>query len=236
MRLEGKLTSVKGTEVTVRLDDEPNALRLRQLAAGKQPSVGIDVEDGRTISPEQRKKTWAMIRDYADYTGYTPPEMEEWLKSFYMADRGAEYFSLSNVSMEQAADFLTFIIDFGFQHGIPWKTQTLDAIPSAYPLMLRCMQYKLCVICGKHAEIDHEPPIGRGFDRNHIDNRKFKFFPLCHTHHMIRHTRGIDWFMDFYHIKPVSLDEDTIVSLRLNSRKQLRDFDEEASNGTAPNV
>jgi hypothetical protein len=48
---------------------------------------------------------------------------------------------------------------------------------------------------------------------------------------MIRHTRGIDWFMDFYHIKPVSLDEDTIVSLHLNSRKQLRDFDEEKNDG-----
>lgn len=229
MRLDGHIESVSGDKVTVQLDQAPDALRLRQLANGQQPSVSVDVEDGRNISPDQRKKTWAMIRDYADYTGYSPIEMEQWLKAYYMADTGAEYFSLSDTSKENAASFLTYVIDFGFEHGIPWRTQTLDAIPSDYPLMMRCLKYRICIICGKRAEIDHEPPIGRGFNRDHIDNRRFKFFPLCHAHHMVRHTKGIEWFMSFYHIKPVKLDDDTIISLKLNSRKQLNEFDKEAS-------
>jgi hypothetical protein len=112
----------------------------------------------------------------------------------------------------------------------------MDAIPSDYPLMMQCLKHRICVICGKHADIDHEPAIGRGYDRNHIDNRKFKFFPLCRAHHTLRHSKGIKWFMEFYHIKPVRLDEDTIVSLRLNSRKQLREFDEEAKHGGTSNV
>jgi hypothetical protein len=226
MWLTGKLKGIKGTEVTIRLDDAPDLLRLRQLSAGRQPSVQIDVADGRSISPDQRKKAWALINDFAWYTGYSPLEMEQVLKANYMALTGTDYFSMANTSMENAAGFIASILDYGFDNGIPWQLKNMDAIPDDYPLMMQCLKHRVCVICGKRAEIDHEPPIGRGYDRNHIDNRRFKFFPLCHTHHMIRHTRGIDWFMDFYHIKPVKLDEDTIVSLHLNSRKQLRDFDE----------
>ena len=230
MRLTGKLTSVEGQRLTVVLDDKPDVLRLRQLSAKKQPSVQVDVEDGRSISPDQRKKAWALINDFAWYTGYSPMEMEQVLKANYMALTGADYFSMADTSMENAAGFLSSILDYGFNNEIPWQLKNMDAIPDDYPLMIQCLKHRICVICGKHADIDHEPAIGRGYDRNHIDNRKFKFFPLCRAHHTLRHSKGIAWFMDYYHIKPVRLDEDTIVALRLNSRKQLREFDEEAKN------
>jgi hypothetical protein len=148
-----------------------------------------------------------------------------WTKAYYMAETGSDYFSMSTMSMEQASHYLSYVIDFGFAHDIPWKKKNLDAIPSDYPLIMQCLKHRMCIICGKHAEIDHEPPIGAGRNRNDIDNRKYKFMPLCTTHHCIRHDKGIDWFMDFYHIKPVKLDEPTLISLKLNTRAQFQRFD-----------
>lgn len=231
MRLTGKLTKVEGQRVTVELDDKPDVLRLRQLSNHKRPSVQVDVEDGRNISSDQRKKAWALINDFAWYTGYSPMEMEEVLKVNYMALTGADYFSMADTSMENAAGFITSILNYGFDNEIPWRLKNMDAIPDGYPLMMQCLKHRICVICGKHADIDHSPSVGMGNNRDHIDNRKYKFMALCREHHTLRHSKGLPWFMEFYHIKPVRLDEDTIVSLHLNSRKQLREYDEGSDTG-----
>lgn len=227
MRLDGEITAISGATITVSITGGRgvDTLRVAQLAAGKRPSVSIDVEDGRSISPEQRRKLWALLSDYADFTGYNPIEMEAWVKAYYMAETGSDYFSLSDCSMSKAAEFLTYVINFGFERGIPWQTKHLDSIPSDYPLMMQCLKHRMCVICGKHADIDHEPPIGNGRNRNEIDNRIYKFFPLCRVHHTIRHDLGIDAFIDHYHIKPVKLDEQTLISLRLNTRADFDRFD-----------
>jgi hypothetical protein len=226
--IDGHIEAVQGDLMQVKLTtpEQLNPLRIRQLAAGKQPSVSVEVEDGRKISPDQRRKIWALLNDYADYTGYNPLEMEAYTKAYFMAETGHEYFSMSNCSMSLASDYLTHVIDFGFDHDIPWKFKHIDSIPSAYPLMMQCLKHRICIICGKRAEIDHEPPIGRSGNRHHIDNRKYKFFPLCHEHHQIRHLKGIKWFMEFYHIKPVKLDEESLIALHMNSRKQFSEFDE----------
>lgn len=232
LTINGTIEAIQGDVITVKVapGEQVNVLRIRQLANGKQPSVAVDIEDGRMISPDQRKKIWALIGDYADATGYSPLEMEQWVKACYMAESGRDYFSMSSCSMSQAAEFLTYVIDFGFEHELPWKTKHMDAIPSGYPLMMQCLKHRMCVICGKHAEIDHEPPIGRGRNRNDIDNRRFKFFPLCHSHHMMRHSLGIDAFCTLFHIKPVKLDEEALISLKLNTRSQFDRYDGKGAN------
>lgn len=215
--------------MTVKLEQEPSVLRLHQLANGKQPSVAVQIEDGRAISPDQRRKIWALINDFSDDTGYSPLEMEQVTKAYYMAETGSDYFSMSNCSMSKASEYLNYVIDFGFANGLPWKTKHMDSIPGDYPLILQCLKHRMCIICGKHADIDHEPPLGAGRNRNHVDNRKYKFLPLCRVHHTIRHQKGIDWFENFYKIKPVKLDADTLISLGLNTRAQLKRFDEGAT-------
>ncbi|NVO88918.1 hypothetical protein HWN39_10550 [Lactobacillus rhamnosus] len=225
MLVNGKLQAIRGNQVTVDLDEPINRLRVSQLADGCQPSVSLDIADGRSISPDQRKKIFAMIGDYADFTGYEPEEMEAWLKWFYQAKTGIGNLSMATMSKEQANKFLTFVIDFGFENGIPWKTKHLDSIPSSYPLIMQCLKHRMCVICGKHADIDHEPPIGSSGNRHNIDNRRYKFLPLCRIHHTIRHQIGIDSFMSLYHIKPVKLDDPTLISLRLNTQTQFDQFD-----------
>lgn len=225
MLINGYIESIAGDILKIKTAEDINNLRISQLANEKQPSVAIEIGDGRKISPDQRRKIWALLGDYADYTGYDPLEMEAWTKAFYMAYTGSDYFSMSNCSMSKASNYLKYVIDFGFEHDLPWQTKHMDSIPDSYPLVMKCLSHRRCVICGKPADIDHEPPIGSGRNRHHIDNRKFKFMPLCRNHHVIRHQKGIDWFMDFYKVKPVKLDEVTLITLGLNTQSQFDKFD-----------
>ncbi len=74
----GKLQGIKGDEVTIKLDDELNMYRLNRFASHQQPTVHLDIDDGRKISPDQRKKIFAMLRDMAIFTGYDVRDMEQW--------------------------------------------------------------------------------------------------------------------------------------------------------------
>lgn len=52
----------------------------------------IRLIDGRSISPDQRRKIYATLRDISDWTGYTPEETKAILKYDYIASRGRPVF------------------------------------------------------------------------------------------------------------------------------------------------
>ncbi|AFR99977.1 putative HNHc nuclease [Lentilactobacillus buchneri] len=212
----GKLQGIKGDEVTIKLDDELNMYRLNRFASHQQPTVYLDIDDGRKISPDQRKKIFAMLRD-----------MEQWIKYYYYAQTGSEAFSMADCSMDTANKFLTFILDFCFANDIPFKTKTWDQIPTDYHLAVQCLRYRKCVICGQpHSDIDHFTPVGRR-NRALVDHRKLYFECLCRKHHTERHQLGAKSFIEKYHIKPVRLSEDDLISLNIMTRKRMNEIDGE---------
>ena len=73
--------------------------------------VTLQLVDGRTLSPDQRRKIYATLRDISGYTGYTPEETKEVMKYVYITKTGCDYFSLSNCSMSAARDFINTLID-----------------------------------------------------------------------------------------------------------------------------
>ncbi|MEY2374574.1 putative HNHc nuclease [Lentilactobacillus buchneri] len=222
----GKLKGIKGDELTIKLDDKLNMHRLRKFADNKEPTIQIDIDDGRHISPDQRKKIFAMLRDMAMYIGYDIRDMEQWMKYFYYAKTGAESFSMSDCSMDQANKFLTFILDFCFENGIPFKTKTWDSIPDTYPKAIQCLRHRQCVICGKlHSDIDHFTPVGNR-SRQLVDHRKLYFECLCREHHMERHRIGAKSFIEKYHIRPIKLSEDDLIALHIMTRKRMDEIDE----------
>ncbi|KRL21874.1 putative HNHc nuclease [Lentilactobacillus kisonensis] len=224
--LFGKLTAIRGNQVVVKLDDELNQYKLAKWANGKQPTVQLLMDDGRTISPDQRKKVFAMLNDMALYTGYTPTEMEDEMKFLYYSHTGAEKFSMADCSVNQANKFLTFLLDFCFKLGVPFKTRTWDMIPDSYPKAMQCLRHRQCVICGKlHSDIDHFTPVGRG-SRKLVDHRKLYFECLCRAHHQERHQLGAKSFIEKYHIRPIKLSEDDLIALHIMTRKRMDEIDE----------
>lgn len=228
--ITGRVKSIRGREITIVADEDLDALRIAKLSNGQSPSAQVAIDDGRHISPDQRKKAWALINDFADYTGYLSQEMEQLMKVEYMVRSGANWFSLADCSVSTAAAFITCLLDWGFEHDIPWTLKTWDMIPTDYHLTLQCLLHRKCIICGKPADVDHVTTVGMGNNRNHIDNRGRYFLPLCRIHHTIRHEMGVTSFTNMYHIKPVKLDDETIKVLKLNTQAQLDKFDEEARN------
>lgn len=223
----GRLTAISGNQITVQLDNELNHYKLAKWANGRRPVVEIKVEDGRLVSPDQRKKIFAMLRDMAIFTGYDVRDMEQWMKYYYYAQTGSEAFSMADCSMDTANKFLTFILDFCFANDIPFKTKTWDQIPTDYHLAVQCLRYRKCVICGQpHSDIDHFTPVGRR-NRALVDHRKLYFECLCRKHHTERHQLGAKSFIEKYHIKPVRLSEDDLISLNIMTRKRMSEIDGE---------
>lgn len=119
----GKLISTSGNSVQIALDDELSINRLTTLANGKQPTVELLIEDGRHITPDQRKKIYALMNDFCTYTGYVPDEAKAYFKSMVEGIFNIEPFSLSNCSVTTASYMITTILDFMFQENIPFRTK-----------------------------------------------------------------------------------------------------------------
>lgn len=221
----GKLTAIQGDQITIKLDDELNHFKLAKWANGKQPTIELQVEDGRSISPDQRKKIFALLNDMSAYTGYDPREMEIEMKYQFYIYTGSEEFSMANCSMRKANEFLTFLLDFCFKYGIPFKTKTWDLIPDSYPKAMQCLRHRQCVICGKpHSDVDHYTAVGNR-SRKVVDHRKLYFECLCRKHHTERHQLGAASFIAKYHIKPVQLSEQDLIELHIMTRKRMNEID-----------
>jgi hypothetical protein len=172
--------------------------------------VEIIVTDGRTISPELRRKTYATLRDISLYTGHTTEELKDIFKADYIAKTGEKWFSLSDVDMTTACNFLQHLIDFCLEHGIPTMDNLLDRSPNINRFLYMCLATRTCVICGKNkAEIHHsgEDRIGMGRNRRTISHLGLQAVALCRTHHMEIHNSGEQGFWEKYHIWPIRLDE-----------------------------
>lgn len=214
MRLFAKLKSISGKDVKLELEDDISALEISKLSDSKQPTVELNVSDNRFISPEQRKKIYALLGDISEWSGYTvEKEMPEIMKWQFLIYTGYDEFSLSNCSMTLANEYINFILDFCFNNDIPFKTRTWDMLPNDYAMQYRCLTHRKCCICGKHADVAHYKAVGMGRSRKHINHSKFYFMSLCRIHHTEQHKIGIKTFLQKYHIKPVKLDE--------NDRKKL---------------
>ena len=97
-----------GTQLIITI---PNR-KLQQMLIDKRVNTAeLRLDDGRIISTEQRKKAYATIRDIADYTGNPPELQKEDLEFMYIAHTGRDYFSLSDCTMDEAREFINFLIE-----------------------------------------------------------------------------------------------------------------------------
>ncbi len=206
MIVNGSIEKIEGNKITLISNELPDVRKITKYANGKQPSASIDIEDGRTISPAQRNKVFAMLTDMSNSIGYTQVDLEDLMKFRYMVEYQTDSFSLSNCSMTVATKFIHVILDFCFENNIGFRTKTWDLISNDYYAAYKCLQYRKCVVCGKHADIAHYEAVGMGRNRNKIDHSQFHFMALCRVHHTEQHKIGILTFCKKYQIKPVKLD------------------------------
>lgn len=188
--------------------------------------VEIILWDGRRISPEQRRKCYALLGEIAEYTdgirtADTVDEQKRLLKMEFMLRRmeatERRMFSLADCDMSTAREFITYLIDFIIANDIPTRVPLIDNCDDIAAYMYACTMHRKCAVCGRPADIHHceGSRIGAGVDRTKIHQLGREVLPLCRVHHTELHAMPESEFIKKYHLQSVKLDEALCKRLKL---------------------
>lgn len=196
----------------------PDASIDKELIQKQINRVEIRLNDGRTITAEQRKKAYATIRDISDYSGHAPEFLKEWFKYEYIIKTGGKYFSLSDCSVTVARQYINVLIDFCLHYGVPVYEPMTDRTDDIDAYLYMCLYYRKCAVCGRAADVHHVTgsKLGMGADRDKAHQVGREAIALCRTHHNEAHSREKEFFEE-NHIYGIKLDE--TLCERLNLRK-----------------
>lgn len=201
-------TLKKGMKITLSLDKEQTRKVMKHIYNFMDKPIianfDVDVQEQRVrlnqISPEQRRKIYALFNDIANYTGNTPDNEKETMKRLFIKETQYEPFSLSNCSAKLAGEFIEWMIDFCFKHGIGISEHPLRTLGDIEKYVRMCLKYRICCVCGRSGQIHHWDAIGMGRDRTTVDDSGLRKICLCEEHHIEAHTIGANEFEDKYHL------------------------------------
>ena len=176
--------------------------------------VLVEFADGRRISPEQRRKAYALMGEIADWIGDVPEYVKKLMKLEFMASRmqtiGEKIFSLSDTDVTTARLFISFLIDFMIEHEVPSKTPLYELCEDIQKYVYACLLHKTCAVCGKRgADVHHlsGSRVGHGgLKWREKDQTGAYVLPLCREHHQIAHC-GEAEFLAKYHLEGIQMDE-----------------------------
>ena len=176
--------------------------------------MDMKIHDPKVISNKQQKLLYALFKDISLHTGYEVKELKELMKIEFMVDKDRDYFSLSNVEMEIATEFIEYVLEFMFAWDIPINKKVVVLAREVNNFLYLCLIHRKCAVCGSHADIHHHSNlVGMGRDRNRHDHHNSEFIALCRTHHTECHQIGLKQFEQKYHLKAIKLDLETIKEL-----------------------
>ena len=213
MRVTGKILSAINNVVTIQVNADAQTWCLEH----KAQTVEVRIDDGRTITADQRRKIYATMRDIAMWSGDVPDAIKAYFKWSFCGDGEHEDFSLSDVDRETATEFLTYLIDFCIQNGVPCTDPLWDRCEDIERYMYACVMTRTCCITGKkNAQIHHYTRIGMGRNRNEICQVGMLVVPLAaDIHTMLHYSGGEEEFYERHHIKPIALTEKMCKHLNL---------------------
>lgn len=189
--------AAESTELTVDVSKEAAAMLQKRRC--EEIQVGID--DGRTISPAQRRKAYATLGDISNHTGYTVEAAKEIMKVEHMLRmKSAEMLSLADCTMTEAREFINTLLEYALKEGIILTESGLMRTDDVDTYLIQCIRYRRCCVCGKDADIHHVDAIGMGNDRRRADDSGKKVAALCRLHHTIAHQKGWPSFSKSYHV------------------------------------
>lgn len=189
----------------------------RELQHQQVRTVEVRLVDARTISAEQRRKIYAIIRDISDWNGDEPEFLKEYLKFLFCGEKGCKYFSLSDCEKSIATEFISYLIDFCFYQNICTRDTLLNLTDDINKYLYSCLENRKCAICNKPGEVHHVDRVGMGFDREQIVHTGLRAICLCRNHHIKAHENENKLFKE-NHIFGIRLDEYLCKVLNLNTK------------------
>lgn len=190
---------------------------IRPPADNLSDQVTILWQDARVISPEQRRKAWALIGEIAAAYGYLAQDktlINQNLKAEFLMARidklqqeAIRAFSLSDVDMTTARLYIDFLIEFVVANGIPTKEPLQELADDVQAYVYHCAANKVCCVCRRKADLHHVDRVGMGRNRDDMCHIGMEALPLCREHHMEAHQHGDHRLMDKYHLETIEIDE-----------------------------
>lgn len=191
----------------------------------KYKEVEVIFQDGRRISPDQRRKVYALIGEIAEFVeGFRNAETIKSTKLLMkwqfilerLESQERKLFSLSNCDMTLARNFIDYLIEFIITNDIPTSVPLIENCEDIGKYIYACLVNRKCCVCGKPADIHHitGSKIGIGSNRQEIHHLGREVLPLCRVHHTECHNNEVD-FMNKYHLQAVKLDEILCKKLKL---------------------
>lgn len=217
--ISGKIVDVSPGWITIRASyDNVDRLLTRQYA-----EVQIGLEDGRRITPEQRRKAFALVGEIAAWSGYSRDEAHLTLKHEFIAKHldqlQRELFSMSDCDVTTAREYINYLIDFCLTFDVPTHVPLVDLCDDVERYVYSCLIHKRCAVCGKKAELHHVDRVGMGNNRNEIQHVGRRCLPLCREHHMEVDQIGDVRLCEQYHLTPVAIDARIAKSYRLRTKE-----------------
>lgn len=182
----------------------------------------IRIDDGRKISSAQRGLLYALFTDiHSQLEGwkesrYSKDDIKELLKAKFCVKYGLEHFSLSDVSMEMAGEFINFVLEFACEHQVRLKFKNFEVAKSIRDMSYICFKNRVCLCCGRlNAVVHHIQTVGMGRNRNKVDHSKMLLIMLCPFHHSEIHNIGNESFCNKYHVAGIFVDVATLKALNI---------------------
>lgn len=227
MEFDGKLIQRNGSKGLFEADVE-SWFDVNNKATGK---VTVYLEEKDKISDQQRKLFFALMRDYWDYTGTPLDAAEAWFKYEYMLLRDLDHLpSVARGAMtkEVATDFITFILEYFLNNGIPFAQQDWYKGSDVNRVCYAMLMGRVCFACGKiHSDIHHMngSTIGMGNDRTEFNHIGRYVVCLCRNDHGKMHQLGEKEFMDLHAFVPIKVTAEIAYKLGLMSNKQIEFYE-----------
>lgn len=218
------------TILTVELEGN----RTYDLERQRAKIVEVRIDDGRTIRTGQRKKAYATINDISDYTGHHPEFLKEYFKYDLIAKTGIEYFSLSDCTVSTAREYITNILDFALDWGIPLSESVIARAEDISRAIYKCLATRTCVISGQPgADIHHVlgSRVGMGRNRKKVDHSTLELIPLSREWHTRVHAEGEEKIFEQFKIYGIVADAITLKKLGITV-KEIKEDEKEVKERT----
>ena len=217
MIVQGRIVDANSGGLTIRVPYDSRYVTQRW------DEVTVDIPDGRRISPEQRRKAYALMGEIAEWSGSSPDEVKLVQKHDFVTRHleglHRELFSLSDCDMTTARLYISYLIDFVLEFDVPLRVPLVTLCDDIHKAVYSCLMHKRCIICGKPCDLHHVDRVGMGRDRHDICHIGMECLPLCREHHNEAHDHGDNALMDKYHLETVTIDEKIARLYRLGKRR-----------------
>ena len=205
--ISGKIVAWERGYITIRAPYDNTERFIRR----EYEEVEIGLKDGRKITPEQRRKAYALMGEISEWAGYEPEELKEIMKHEFLKkvvrSLEKELFSLADCDVTTAREFISYLIDFILRNDVPTHRPLVEMADDIDRYVYSCLIRKKCAVCGAKAELHHIDTVGMGNNRNKVEHLGRRCLPLCRKHHEEAHQMGDEAFAKYHHLNFGIIDE-----------------------------